>query len=441
MLLFNSSRVNRLRFLCEVQPCCVKVSHLKGKGNDMSCEVCLEELIGPVLDLGFHPLCDDLMGFDESQKVTRYHQEIQLCSNCLTAHQLHPVKKEFLFKTSYRYRASLTQDVLQGMGRLVDEVSRRISLKSNTVVVDIGCNDGSLLGQFKKNFGCITIGVDPTDAIKEGGSKIDFAIQDYFNTQIATEIVKKYGTPDVVTFTNVFAHIENFTDLLEAVRILIGDSTLLVIENHYLGAILANAQFDTFYHEHPRTYSAKSFSYIAKRLGLTISSIEFPARYGGNIRVILQKSAELDSGSIKQILEESSLDLVDKFSNLQSYFESWKVDSREILNGLLARNLIYGKALPGRAVMLISSLGITEKEMPEIYEQPTSPKVGYCVPGSLIEIKSDLDFPVVPNSVVIVWAWHIIEEVCRYLEKIGFQGEVWVPLPRFQLYKTIIQEL
>ena len=158
----------------------------------MSCEVCLEELIGPVLDLGFHPLCDDLMGFDESQKVTRYHQEIQLCTNCLTAHQLHPVKKEFLFKSSYRYRASLTQDVLQGMAGLVDAVSTRIELKQNSVVVDIGCNDGSLLGQFKKNSDCITIGVDPTDAIKEAGSKIDFAIQGYFNTQIAIEIIEKY---------------------------------------------------------------------------------------------------------------------------------------------------------------------------------------------------------------------------------------------------------
>ncbi|CAN2170505.1 Methyltransferase domain containing protein [Candidatus Nanopelagicaceae bacterium] len=403
----------------------------------MLCEVCLDELIGPILDLGFHPLCDDLMGVNEAKGAKRYHQEIQLCTNCLTAHQLHPVRKEQLFKSTYRYRASLTQDVLLGMKGLVSEVAKKVLIEKDTVVVDIGCNDGSLLGLFKENFGCLTIGVDPTDAIQEAGTKIDVPIQNYFDADVASGIISEYGTPDVVTFTNVFAHIENFTGLVEAVRLLIGDATLLVIENHNLSAILADSQFDTFYHEHPRTYSAKSFSYIANRLGMQITSIEFPARYGGNIRVILQKSTEADAGSTTWATSESSVDLVEKFSNLQVYFEDWKIDSREVLNGLLSRNLVYGKGLPGRAVMLISSLEITENEMPAIFEQPSSPKVGYYLPGSLIEIKSDLDIPLEPNSIVIVWAWHIIEEVCTYLEKMGFCGEIWTPLPKFQLYKRI----
>ena len=63
-------------------------------------------------------------------------------------------------------------------------------------------------------------------------------------------------------------------------------NTKIVIENHYLGSIINKFQFDTFYHEHPRTYSLTSFYYISKILGLKIEHFSFPKRYGGNIRVI-----------------------------------------------------------------------------------------------------------------------------------------------------------
>ena len=69
---------------------------------------------------------------------------------------------------------------------------------------------------------------------------------------------------DLICFTNVFAHIENLNELLKNLKALINKDTVLIIENHYLGSILKKNQFDTFYHEHPRTYSLKSFSFIAK---------------------------------------------------------------------------------------------------------------------------------------------------------------------------------
>ena len=40
---------------------------------------------------------------------------------------------------------------------------------------------------------------------------------------------------------------------------LISDKTIIIIENHYLNSIIDKMQFDTFYHEHPRTYSLNSF--------------------------------------------------------------------------------------------------------------------------------------------------------------------------------------
>ena len=244
----------------------------------MKCEVCLSNLEGPILDLGHHPLCDDHEPIGSENLATTYHQEIQLCKICLTAHQLHPVDKSLLFKPSYRYRAAMTKDVLTGMEQLVIDIKEKFAIDKTSYILDIGCNDGSLLSIFKHKLGIMTVGVDPTDAILEAKTRVDHSYQGYFNREISINILKSFGPPKIITFTNVFAHIENLTELIQNIDILMDDNTLLVIENHYLGSIIERFQIDTFYHEHPRTYSLKSFKYISEQLGANVVDIQFPSR-------------------------------------------------------------------------------------------------------------------------------------------------------------------
>ena len=60
------------------------------------------------------------------------------------------------------------------------------------------------------------------------------------------KINEKFKKVDVITFTNVFAHIEDLKSLLENLKKVISDETLIIIENHYLGSIINQNQFDTF---------------------------------------------------------------------------------------------------------------------------------------------------------------------------------------------------
>lgn len=399
----------------------------------MVCEVCNQSFGEINLDLGYHPLCDDLTPIGSTEVVPTYKQLISLCQNCLTAHQLQPVKKELLFKPSYHYRAALTKDVLDGMRSLVQSLESDIGTSNkSTIVLDIGCNDGSLLGMFKELYGCTTIGVDPTGAILESGNKIDFKFNQYFTEETVALIKSVVPAVNLITFTNVFAHIEDLPKLLSNLSVLISDSTTLVIENHYLGAILKNNQFDTFYHEHPRTYSLKSFEYIAKALGLNITRVDFPSRYGGNIRVTMKRN-ELPADL--KLYESNEQDFVERFSSLQHIYNTWRLHAEEAISRLYANEQIYGKALPGRAVMLMSALGIDENQMPVVFEQPMSPKVGNYVPGTRIEVRSDDELIATNPKILVVWSWHIIEEVVSYLDSLGYRGEIWVPLPEFKLYR------
>ena len=81
--------------------------------------------------------------------------------------------------------------------------------------------------------------------------------------------------------------------LLNNLKKLVSKKTHIIIENHYFGSVIKKNQFDTFYHEHPRTYSATSFSFIAKKLNMNIQDIQFTKRYGGNIRVILSTNKNI----------------------------------------------------------------------------------------------------------------------------------------------------
>ena len=79
---------------------------MSNKFNEInSCEVCRNTDLNSVLDLGLHPMCDDLVQIDDSRICNEYPIEILFCKNCTTAHQRFQVPKEELFPNSYHYRS------------------------------------------------------------------------------------------------------------------------------------------------------------------------------------------------------------------------------------------------------------------------------------------------------------------------------------------------
>ena len=115
-----------------------------------SCEVCGNDSLESVLDLGSHPMCDDLVSVGDNRVCKEYPIEILFCRKCSTAHQRFQVSKEDLFPASYHYRSRFTADVINGMRGLVDSCSQRFGNLVGKKVIDIGCNDGSLLDFFQQ---------------------------------------------------------------------------------------------------------------------------------------------------------------------------------------------------------------------------------------------------------------------------------------------------
>ena len=380
------------------------------------CEVCENKQLKKVLDLGNHPLCDDLIPIEDKSTCKEYLIEILFCEECLTAHQIYQIPKKTLFTKDYHYRARMTGSVLSGMADFVEGCENRFGSLHGKVVLDIGCNDGSLLDFFKIK-GCKTVGIEPTGAALESKHP---TINEYFDKRSAYQVLSLTGKPDLIVFTNVFAHIEDLQSLINNLKILSQDNTKIVIENHYLGAVFNGGQFDTFYHEHPRTYSFRSFEFIAQSLEVNVLDAEFVSRYGGNIRVYLgvgdKNQLDIDESHFSSAFIKMSTDML-----------KWITETKVMIDDHVSKHgLMRAKAFPGRAAILIKLLGLNENHISAVYEIKGSIKVGHYVPGTRIPIlpevelyaKKDLKKP------ILNLAWHLPSEVRANLLANGYVGHV-----------------
>ena len=270
-----------------------------------------------------HPLCDDLVPLGDSRVCDEFPIQILFCDVCRTAHQRFQIPKLQLFPESYHYRARFTRDVLDGMRDLVESCEQRFGTLAGKRVLDIGCNDGSLLNFFRSR-GATTLGIEPTGAARDASASGHVVWNGYLSTDLAERILAVHGQPDVITLTNVFAHLECLANAVESLRRLIGQSTTVIIENHYLGAVLHTNQFDTFYHEHLRSYSYTSFTHVARAMDLPLSTVQFPSRYGGNIRVFLGDGYQLQPDSANIIEMEADFSI-----SLPSCASAWNAGVRD----------------------------------------------------------------------------------------------------------------
>ena len=390
-----------------------------------NCQICNNKLLN-FLDLGKQPLCDDLTKKPDNSVFLKL--QVSYCKKCLTAFQKYNVERNVLFPKNYHYRSANTNDVVEGLKDLVKSSKKYYLSLKDKIVLDIGCNDGTLLSLFKKE-GCKTFGIEPTAAFKEAKKKGHQIINKYFDLKTAQQIKKKIKNIDIITFTNVFAHIDDLKNLLASLKFITNKNTLIIIENHYLGEVIKKNQFDTFYHEHQRTYSLQSFVSISKLLKTNIIDYKFVKRYNGNIRVYLSKTNKIykTRKNIKDSLKTERT-IIKKIKVFQKKVDNWKYSKKLLLNKLVKqKGALPAKAFPGRASILINLLKLDAKYISNIYEKNYSLKVNNYAPGTNIRILKEkyITTKEIQKDIMINFAWHISSEIKNYVrKKLKYKGRI-----------------
>ena len=396
-----------------------------------SCQISGSKKLYKIINLGFLPPVNQL--FKTNSKINKqnfFHTELLYCPLSKLVQINVIVDKKIVFPKSYPYTSSTTKILRENFNQLYKEVKKILLNKKKKFIVDIGSNDGNLLSNFKNDFK--VLGVTPENVGKLAIKKGIPTILKYFDQKVANQIKERDGKPNIITATNVFAHIDNPKKLLKEILSLLDKDGIFITESHYLLPFLKKVQYDTVYHEHLRYYSLESLKYFFSKFNLKIFHAKKIQTHGGSIRVYATKNKNYKiNKSVKKILKEEKKYI--NFKNFKRFKKSVinsKLQLMKILNEIKSKNkIIYGISAPSRGSTLINYVGIDENIIDCVLEIDGSKKINKFIPGTEIPILNEKILYSKQPEYVIIFSWHIFREIRKNLKKKGYKGKFIIPLP------------
>ena len=248
------------------------------------CQVCSNEKLEPILFLGYLPPVNQMHKIGEKpHEQPSYPAQLLYCEKCHLAQLGLIVSPKILFPPEYPYTSSTTKILRENFAELYKECKTIIELGKNDLVIDIGSNDGNLLGNFKGSHK--VLGITPEEIGRIAIERGIPTIIDYFNKDTVEKVKKGHGKAKAITATNVFAHIDNVNEIVKLILELLQEDGIFISESHYLLPLINTLQYDTVYHEHLRYYSLHSLKYLLQKHGLEIIHAKEIPTHGGSIRV------------------------------------------------------------------------------------------------------------------------------------------------------------
>lgn len=417
------------------------MNHTFKEGFLDNCQICNTKKIIEVFDFGFQPLADDLVKIEgKEQPCINYPLKIYLCKSCRFLQNNFVVSDKKLYSKDYHYRPGISKTVDNNLYDLAVSLIKMYNLKRNDLIVDIGCSDGTLLNHFKKLGFKRVVGVEPTGTVKFASEKGIKTINSFFNSKSAEKIKKKFGKAKLVTTTNVFAHTGELKEFIIGVKkILLKEEGIFVVENHYLKDIVEKVQFDSFYHEHLRTYSLKSLIKLMSFYNFKILNAFTTERYNGNIQAHFTLNNELKkSKNINLILKKEKKAKLDDTKTYRRFFNQISKAKDDLYNFILKNpNLKFvGKSYPARASVILNYFSFLKEKLKYIAEQPSSLKKNFYISGTNIKIVDSKILKKDKPDVIIIFAWHLFKEIRNKWKSKGLpkRTKYILMLPKFRIY-------
>ena len=398
------------------------------------CQVCGSADLELVIDLGHQPLCDSLLSAEQlNQPEQSFPLRLYRCLQCSLAQIDYAVDGSTVYHREYPYKSGVTKELVEYQGESSKTTINDFSIEPNSLVVDIGSNDGTLLKGFKAQ-GMRVLGVEPTNIAKLANEDGIETIQEFFVEKLAHEIVQEHGQASVVSSTNMFAHMTALGEVTRGIRTLLKDGGIFVCEIHYLLEIIRGGQYDTIYHEHLRSYSLKSLITLLEMYDFTVVDARQVNRYGGSLRIYAAKGKghPVRDSVAKLLAEEEAFGLY-RPEPYEKFRENAKTTRWDLVSMAMDAKRsgasFVGNSCPGRSSTLLNYCGIDRELMPYIAEQPTSLKLGLHLPGKHIPVvDNEILFREQPDYVVLL-AWHYWEPISQQLRDRGLESKLVMPLP------------
>jgi len=401
-----------------------------------ACRSCGSDDIRPVLSLGSAPLANRLPSLDASGPPDpRYPLDLCVCAACSLAQLSDTVPPEVLFH-DYPYLSSFSDTMIEHARGLAAMLIQRCSLDANTLVLEIGSNDGYLLQHFAAA-GIPVLGIDPArDASDHAKRRGVPTRQLFFGAATADGLIREGIRPRVIVANNVLAHVPDVNDVVSGVRRLLSPDGVFVIETPYIRDLIDGLEFDTIYHEHVFYYSFTALARLLARHDLMPIDVDRVSIHGGSIRTIARAGASRSDAAERVLQEETEWGACaqETYANL-----AWRIAARcrELRDLLLTRKragrrlAAYGAAAKG--VMLLHALGAGHDVLDFVVDRSPR-KQGRRMPGADVPILAPAELLVQMPDDVLLLTWNLRAEILEQQAEYRRRGGTFIiPLPELQI--------
>lgn len=389
----------------------------------MRCRICDNRELKMIVSLGSSPLANNFVKAP-GDKEQRFPLDLFFCPKCKLVQLGQVVHPDLMFK-HYVYVAGTTDTFRKHFEEYAVSVTKQFKLKKDSLVIDIGSNDGLLLSYFNTK----TMGVEPASnivpiAIKAG---VD-TINNYWGEETVKRILAWKGYADVVTANNVFAHIDNIKEVTRNVKNAMKTNGVFIIECAYLPDMIRDMTFDMVYHEHLSYYSLTPLVTFFRKQGMTVFDVKHMDSHGGSIRVFVKKDEgeHMVKQSVRNMLDEEKGLGVNGFTMYKVFGEKiWNVKDR-LIQELKGKNVV-GYGAPAKGNTLLNYCGFSGDDIRYIVEDNPL-KVGLFAPGTHIPIVSPKRLHEDKPDYILILAWNFKDEILRrtsWMQGVKFM----VPLP------------
>lgn len=408
--------------------------------NHTKCRVCNSEKLTKYLDLGLLPLANNLEYTSlKGKSAERFPLQIMICENCSLSQLSVIIDPKKLF-SNYVYRSSINAPYRYHCAQMAKDLKLKEFLNEDFFVIDIAGNDGTLLKAFKSNTNSLRVlNVDPASnltAISEAEGIPTIA--DFWSYKVANEVIEKYGQADVITATNVFAHVSDIQEFILAVKRTLKDNGVLVIECPYIDEFIQKLEYHQTYHEHLSYISVTPIDFLCKSVGMKIIDVSKHSIHGGTVRIIIGKDCckyEV-SQSVYDIMDDEALK---GYTNPQ-FYKDWakKVNNsifdikNKLINLKKKGNSISGIAASAKGNTLLNVCGINTDILDTIIDE-TPEKIGKFSPGTGIPIVHKRYLQENPPDYLLILAENFKDQLIEKAKEVGFKGKFIIPVPVFEI--------
>lgn len=412
-----------------------------------TCRVCGSESLTPVINLGQQYLQGSFI--KEGKEIPPMRKipcEIVRCNPmddenaCGLLQMRHSVPPQILY-AAYWYRSG-TNNTMRNHLKSIAEQAMQFWGEQNATVLDIGCNDGTLLKNYPDSF--IKYGIDPSDIAQEVTGENLQVIQDVFPSPQLSNLLGDRKI-DIITSIAMFYDLEDPVAFCRNIEHLLSSEGIWAFEMSYMPRMLELNSYDTICHEHLEYYSLAVIEKILKLANLQLFDASFNDINGGSIRCFATHadSSKYNTSERQQFINQIrqqefdlELDTDAPFLAFQQRIDKEKEALRSLLMDLRQQGKrihIYGASTKGNTILQFCDIDNT---FIECASERNPDKFGARTLGTNIPIVSETESRAMLPDYYLVLPWHFKTEFIEREKEMLDKGVGFIfPLPTIEIVK------